>query len=346
MRACDSCFSVATWPANASPPESTPANCDFGHGYSNHTRPTTAWVDSLTRLLSIYEVAPIGLGEPLEVRIQDDWGIFRLDLSQVKTFLRSVFPADHELLTEGVKVRLRAQPDSPTADHIQSWSHFADEIRHKNRYFPKTAPDNELLSRVLLETRTAIGTDTDLFRARTVEGKSPTASEMGAPRAEYATAGRANPVGIAHLYLAFALETCVYETRVANHSRIAVGKFRASRELQVLNLADIEPPDFFSVVEIESIADQVSQVSIHRYLKALSGELRKPVRVSDQPTEYIPTQYLCELAKSLGIDGVLYSSSLHATGRNLVLFDVNAARCVEPPQVVEITSLHAEWHTL
>jgi len=300
-------------------------------------------VDSLTRLLSIYEVAPRGVGEPLEVRIQEDWSLFSLDLRSVERFLRSVFPADHELLKDGATVRLRAQPEDPAADHIKSWSNFADEIRHRNRYFPQAAPDNDLLGRVLLETRTAIGTDTDLFRARVVEGTVPGASEMGAPKAEYATAGRANPVGIPHLYLAFALETCVYETRVANHSRIAVGRFRASRELQVLNLADIDPPDFFSVVEIESVADQISQVSIHRYLKALSAELRKPVRVSDQPTEYIPTQYLCELAKSLGIDGVLYSSSLDATGRNLVLFDVDAARCVEPPRVVEITSLRADW---
>jgi len=282
----------------------------------------------------------------LEVRIQEDWSLFTLGPESVKQFLSSVFADGHELLAEGVTVRLRAQAGEPTSDHITSWANFADEIRHKNRYFPQAAPDNDLLGRVLLETRVQIDTDTDLFRARVIEGPSLGSGEMGAPPPEHATAGRANPVGIPHLYLAFTLETCVYETRVANHAHIAVGRFRAARDLHVLNLADIDPPDFFSVDEIESISDQIAQVSIHRYLKALGAELRKPVRVSDQPTEYIPTQYLCEFAKSLGIDGVLYPSSLDASGRNLVLFDVAAAVCIEEPRVVEITALRAEWREI
>ena len=199
----------------------------------------------------------------------------------------------------------------------------------------------------MLESVENIQKDIPLFRARVFDsGLAPTADEMGAPPASKAVAGRANPVGIPYLYLSFALETAIYETRVANHTQVAIGTFHATRNLSVLNLADIEPPDFFDVAEVDSVAEQVRRVSFHRYLSALGNELKKPVRASDQPTDYIPTQYLCELAKSLGLDGVLYSSSLDAEGRNVVLFDVSAAACEPKIAVAEITSLHADWELL
>lgn len=344
MRACASCFNVSTWISNASPPEYSPANCDFGHAYSAQTWPTTAWVDSLTRLLSVYETDEAG--ELLEARIQADWAVFALNEADVRWFLLSVFEDGHELLQDGVRVRLRRRSDGEMADHIASWTAFSEEIRSNNRYFPRSVPDRDLLSRVLLETTTRISTDVDMYRARPSGHTAFARSEMSAPPANLATAGRANPVGIPYLYLAYSVATCVYETRASNHARVCIARFRPTKTLAVLNLADIDPPDFFSIPEVESVDDQVSQVELHRYLRALSSELSKPVRASDQPTDYIPTQYLCELAKSLGLDGVLYSSSLDPGGRNIVLFDVDSAQCVDDPYLVEITSLKVEWEAI
>ena len=133
---------------------------------------------------------------------------------------------------------------------------------------------------------------------------------------------------------------------MGNYSRLAIATFKPERELQVLNLADIAAPDFFSVEDIGAVEEQVRRISSHRYLVALGGELRKPVRATDQATDYIPTQYLCELAKSLGLDGVLYSSSQHSEGRNLVLFDVNVAKCKDPIELVEIRSIRATWESV
>jgi hypothetical protein len=42
---------------------------------------------------------------------------------------------------------------------------------------------------------------------------------------------------------------------------------------------------------------------------------------------YLPTQYLTELLKVNGYDGVIYKSSLNPSGYNLTLFDSNGARC-------------------
>ena len=68
--------------------------------------------------------------------------------------------------------------------------------------------------------------------------------------------------------------------------------------------------------------------------------------MSDHPIDYIPTQYLCELAKSQGLDGVLYLSSHDFNGRNVVLFEGESAACVEPPRLIEVTALKAEWRDM
>lgn len=347
MRACRDCFANNTWIPNASPPEYSAGTCDFGHGYNHHTWPTTVWIDSFLRLFAIYEIddSPSG-GQLLYFQVQADWKIFTFDDPELlHRFLSSAVQDDHELLADGVSVRLRTSEAGFDADHLASWSEFSDEIRTRNRYFPQTVPDRKVLEDVLLQHAEAVHKDVPLYRARVIEpGPVPTSGDMGAPPPSKAGPGRANPVGIPYLYLSFSIETCIYETRVANHTQVAIGTFYANRTLSVLNLADIEPPDFFDIEDRDdAVAKQVRRVAFHRYLAALGNELKKPVRSSAQPTDYIPTQYLCELAKALGLDGVLYSSSLHPPGRNLVIFDVSVATCQPEVSVVEITSLQAEW---
>lgn len=346
MKACVSCFRSSTWIANASPSEHSPSNCSFGHGYSSKTWPTYAWVDSFSRLLAVYEIADNGNGESIESRIRQDWDVLQLSDERSLEFLSSVFPGGHPLLLDGVKVRLRSRTDGLPSDHTSTWEDFSMEIRNNNRYFPKSVPDKDMLSRVLLNTVTTVPSDTDLYRARIVQGKKPTQEEMGAPPRELARPGRANSFGIPHLYLAYSDDTCIRETRASTHATVAIGRFRPIRSLLILNLADIEPPDFFSISDIESIDDQVAQVSFHRLLVALSEDLRKPARSTDHPIEYVPTQYICDLAKSLGIDGILYLSSLHAEGRNVVLFDPELASCVEPPKLAEVVAIEASWRYL
>lgn len=344
MRACQDCFAASTWIANASPPEASPANCDFGHGYSPQTWPTTAWVDSISGLLAVYEGASDGDAEEVEHCVQRDWGIFNLAPVQVRAFLASAVPG-HRLLVAGTRVRLNTAGDEASGtDHLSSWAAFSEEIRKRNRYFPKTVPDLSLLAQVLGDSVCRIDVDIDLYRGRIFEGDPPAQAEMGAPPAEKASAGRANPIGIPYLYLAYSRETCLYEARATTLSKLAVGRFRPTRQLSVLNLADVEPPDFFSLFEVESIEAQVSRAAYHRYLTALGEELRKPIRSSDRLTDYIPTQYLCEMAKSIGLDGVLYSSSLDPAGRNLVLFDIESCECIAEPEIIEVTAVALSWN--
>lgn len=348
MRACAKCFRIeSTWVANASPPDSSAGVCDFGHDYGVHTWPTTAWIDSISKLFELYEVEHIPTrGLDLPSQLQLDWQIFTFSDSQtIRRFLLSSTD-DHELLKEDVRVRLRSAGLEDQTDEIASWTQFSDEIRTLNRYFPQSAPDRSTLAQTLLASVTSVCADTPIYRARlTAHGESLAAEDMGAPPPRLAGAGRANPAGIPYLYLSFAPETCIYETRPYAHDGLTIGTFYTTRDLRVLNLADISPPDFFDIADIEVISEQIRRVRFHRYLKALGDELRKPVHASDRPTDYIPTQYLCELAKSIGLDGVLYSSSADPSshGRNLVLFDSSIAACAPEVRIASIDRLRLHW---
>jgi RES domain-containing protein len=337
MRACEKCFLALSWIGNAGSQAWSLGECDFGHVSAHRTWDTTVWRDHFLRLFDLYELDESGAGDPLHVQVQDDWRIFALGPSDVHAFLLSAV-SWHGLLDEMVSVRLKGSGSD--GDHLTTWTQFSQEIRTVNRYFPSAVPDLTVIGEAFVARAERVASGTTLHRARIVDGvRLPPAAEMGKPPIERAGPGRANPIGIAYLYLSLNEETCLQEVRAANHSLVASAQFHTLQDLTVLNLADIDAPDFFD-------NDEVARVYLHRYITALSRELSRPVRSSDSPIEYIPTQYLTEFAKSLGLDGVLYSSSLHAGGRNLVLFDDRTVRCDEIVRYLRVTSIKAEYEAL
>ncbi len=68
------------------------------------------------------------------------------------------------------------------------------------------------------------------------------------------------------------------------------------------------------------------------FLRKLGQELSRPIGARRRDAEYLPTQFLCELIKTEGFDGVLYSSGL-GHGHNVALFDPLVARCTEVEEV-------------
>lgn len=269
--------------------------------------------------------------------VHRDWAICNLPASHFAALLNEILANDGNVLRAETVVQLRNPEAGTPGNQLESWAEFSKEIRSRNRYFPQTRLDREVLREALLGSVANLSASTRLFRARVVPpGRTLGASEMGAPPPHLASAGRANPVGIPYLYLATREETTIYETRVANHSKVAIATFVLSADLKLLNLADLEPPDFYSV------ENALVAVLYYRYLHELSRELRRPVDASDHYVDYIPTQYLCEMAKSTGLDGVIYLSSLDRDGRNVVLFDIDAAG-VASVKIVKVTELTAVW---
>lgn len=48
----------------------------------------------------------------------------------------------------------------------------------------------------------------------------------------------------------------------------------------------------------------------------------------DSELDYLPTQYISDLAKFMGFDGICYSSTFDKEAYNLALFDQTACNCV------------------
>jgi hypothetical protein len=279
MRACRTCFTARTWVSSAYQGDVSMGNCDFGHGFSEELWEVTAWDDSLARLLALYEIDDTNAGLPLTQQVQLDWQIFNLDQANLDAFLAASGVSTDPLLAPGAVVRLRGMGSGSGTDHIASWARFSDEIRTHNRYFPTTVPDRSVLETVIQESRKTIKEGMTLSRARiSSSAQVLSADSMGAPPAHLASAGRANPVGIPYLYLAFEVDTCIYESRVPNHAHICVGTFRLTRTIEVLNLAKITPPDLFNAPDADAVDDLVRSVLFYRYLTALGHELSKPVR--------------------------------------------------------------------
>ena len=58
-------------------------------------------------------------------------------------------------------------------------------------------------------------------------------------------------------------------------------------------------------------------------------DLSKPLRRFDTELEYVPTQLICEYCKLNQADGIMFASSLHPQGQNIVLFDPKDAKCTK-----------------
>lgn len=107
--------------------------------------------------------------------------------------------------------------------------------------------------------------------------------------------------------------------------KVTIGTFRLVRNLNVL--------DFTSSISLFLAfnADEglIEEVARHRLRQQISSDLSKPLRRYDTELEYVPTQSICEYCKLKDIDGIMFRSSLHKDGLNLVLFDEKNAQCIK-----------------
>jgi hypothetical protein len=210
--------------------------------------------------------------------------------------------------------------DAPAEDLELKWDKFSQEIKRTNRFFIREMIDTETLNSVLARLVIAYPAETLFYRARISD--TPLAmAQLGKPPYEQATPGRANPVGIPYLYVSESEETTLYETRVALHEGISIGKFRLMEPLNVVSLKNIADFGPFEIIDRGFVTEGF--IRFRPYLQKLENELSRPVRKQDVHLDYLPTQFLCEYIKSEGFDAVEYKSAMNATGYNLAIFNDN-----------------------
>jgi len=144
--------------------------------------------------------------------------------------------------------------------------------------------------------------------------------EMGAPPSKDATAGRLNPNGISYLYLSSDEETAIAEVRPWRRADISVGYFEILNDQRIVNLSKDQRE---WITFGESLTPDELEESIWA---SINGTFSQPVSPQDKPLHYVPSQYLAEVFKLHGFDGVGYRSSLNNNGFNIVLFNPNCAQ--------------------
>ena len=134
------------------------------------------------------------------------------------------------------------------------------------------------------------------------------ASDSGAPPADAGSAGRINPERIRYLYLAEDPETAIYEVRPSIGQYVSVASFRTVDKVKIYDLAqEIKPQEGENTEYDYSLFNVIQQ----RFSEPNTGDAFR----------YLPTQYLGELIKQMGFDGLRFKSSLKNGGINVVLFD-------------------------
>lgn len=196
---------------------------------------------------------------------------------------------------------------------LRAWGEFNQGLRAGNRFVVK---DRAFIDRVLVAARKCKLEFEPLqvfYRARRLpydraQRRDPfPVTEMGAPAARLASPGRLNPEGIPCLYVADHEQTAIAEIRPYSGAVVCVSRLRNPEPLRIVDL-----------VRVQALGLDDATV------RCLSRMLAQPVH-QDDSLGYVGTQYLAETLKAEGFGGIRYESALREGGRNIAIFDTNAA---------------------
>jgi len=286
-------------------------------------------------LINIYEESDDG--KLLVDLLREDWGMFdhpRMDEHRAKNLLA-------DILDDGQIVRRTFLPLAIyQTDTLDKWEKLREELMFGNRFFPASEINRDRLVDLLAYLKLdpdEIPTRWHRARLQGQEAIFPI-ERMGAPPKRFASHGRANPAGIPYLYMASNERTAISETRPHTGELACVADFTIPDDLSI---ADLRNPR--RSVSPFVIGDE-AQIGLMRgdidFLARLGEELTRPVLPQSAAIDYVPSQYLCELIKKAGYDGVMYRSSV-GDGMNLALFNPDRAN---PGTVVQrlVTSVQVE----
>ncbi|MFC1794908.1 RES family NAD+ phosphorylase [Planctomycetota bacterium] len=227
---------------------------------------------------------------------------------------------------------------------------FREELQNKCRYFRTDWASGYLgaLKYTCKKRIIIIKQDTELWRAR-LEGslvpcepddmaiQAYSCDEMAAPPPNLSNASRICVTGIPVLYLSSDKDTAMSEVRPWKNQPVSLAKFHLTKNLNVVDcqqsgldgtIADLDK--LYPVASLTGVRKEVIPDSGHEYRAWawIDDAFSEPVSQLDDPLEYIPTQVIAEFFKAEGYDGIKYRSSV-ASGYNIALFDVIAAKAVE-----------------
>ena len=272
-------------------------------------------------VLDIYEKDE--KGNSLFKLLQEDWLIFSSMLNENNS---------NKLLDKisGINTNESYSPIyQEEKQNVEQWESFREELKHNNRFFPNNAPTINTIEPFGKYLWEKLPKENFLFRARVNPDDIPIdINQMGKPPKNKSTNGRANPIGIPYLYVASSPETAIAEIRGNKGEKLSVAKFKI---LEDLELVDLRAPRI-TVTPFGLEDDELKLLYTNLpFLELLGNELSKPIIPREANLEYLPSQYLSEIIKHIGFNGIIYKSSV-SNGDNFVLFDDSKVQIVEVVQ--------------
>lgn len=303
----------------------------------------------LKGIIDLYEVS-IGEGKLIDEQIALDFPqkVFSqklIEANNVKRIISDILEDDlddyQDLLSQPVELSFHKTniEENIKQTLFISWDKFSKEIKTINRFHLENSLDLERLKSLFKHFVKELPKGRKFFRARISDNsKGFPIKKMGNPPSELAKGGRANPNGISYLYLSDDITTTLYEVRASLFDYVTVASFRLQESINVINLSRFTY-DVFRLAELESL----EEVMIHgSFIDKLEQELSKPRRRSDSELDYIPTQYISELIKSMGYDGIEFKSSLYENGVNIAIFNPEKFKCLDT-KVYDITNIELKF---
>jgi hypothetical protein len=224
----------------------------------------------------------------------------------------------------------------PTED---KWGSIALDLIHRQRYFNKKA---EKFFEILLDeaiqaqTKTLFGNlpaavkiisaGRTLYRARKSDSSvekdihNDAIKALGAPPKKFAAHNRMNPAGISLFYGAESEVTAIAEIRPSIGDKVAVGKFKTTRELKFFDFRGFN--NFPLRKKVSHWYDfYKDRIESRRFLSHLHKSISQPVLNGDNG--YIITQAFTEYLlnhQEQRFDGLIFNSVQDNSGVNYVVF--------------------------
>jgi len=299
--------------------------------------------DMIISLIETYSISNSDDAKMLKVSLRDDWNVFNAGVEVIQMLVQklcaSVYSTDDEIFTKKVII-----PKISDATYLEqfcivkghSWQDFANSIKYSNRFHSKVFCADAFIYFLEGITKTyPIGTH--FYRARISGNKDGfPIGAMGAPPQDKRSAGRVNPEGIGILYLSSDDKTVLNEIRATMFDFVSIGTFELLKDIKIVNLSGISKTSPFSY------QGELERYAVNRdVFPEIAQEIAKPLRRSDSPLEYLPTQYIAEFIKSQGYDGVEFTSTLREEGNNIAAFDDSLFKCIDV-KTVEISKIQYE----
>lgn len=323
-------------------------DCDYCDSKDVNIFDPTELIIFFRSILDLY-VVDLFDGQAIQLKIVNDFPnkIFSakvIENAKTLELLTKIFQDEfeyNEIFENPVKLKY----DQEVLDEViirplaLSWDNFSDEIININRFHFVNNLDLDKLKSLFKHFEKPIIKGKKFYRARICKDSSGYAkSDMKNPPKHLARGGRANPEGISYLYLANDVDTTLYEARASLYDYVSIGTFRLEESIRVINLSKLTY-DVFYLSEKESLEEVIVHSS---FIEKLELELSKPRRKNDSELDYLPTQYLSELIKSMGFDGIEYKSSLNSKGYNLAVFYPDKFKCIKS-EVYDIDNIQLDY---